>query len=30
MAPGYYERPDEEMLARWRTGVQETAKHYRE
>jgi len=30
MAPGYYERPDEEMLALWRTGIQETAKHYRE
>jgi hypothetical protein len=30
MAPGYYKRPDEEMLSLWRTGVQETAKHYRE
>jgi hypothetical protein len=28
MAHGDYERPDEEMLALWRTGVQETAKHY--
>jgi hypothetical protein len=23
MAHGYYERPDEEMLALWRTGVEE-------
>jgi hypothetical protein len=30
MAPGYYKRPDEGVLALWRTGVQETAKHYRE
>ncbi len=23
MAPAYYERPDEEMLALWQTGVEE-------